>query len=134
MTSPMLDDFLAQSEAHARITLAVNETLGAWHGLNWLELRLLLGLQRAGWRGLALLETASLMGCSASAVLRLVLPLEKTGLIERRAARLLLRPAGDRLAREAAASAAHALQRMRLAPAVLPAPEAAAPQAQEALP
>lgn len=111
MTTPDIELCVSLTRAQARMALAVDDTLGAWHGLAWRELMVLHTLQRAPDATLPLSQAAARLGLAPSALLRMILPMEKTGWIERRGTQLVLRPAGDRLAREAVASADLAAQR-----------------------
>lgn len=111
MSTPDIELCVALTRAQARLARAVDETLGAWHGLAWRDLMVLLTLQRAPQVTLPLSQAATRLGLASSALLRMVLPMEKSGWVERRGTHVVLRPAGDRLAREAMASADLAAQR-----------------------
>lgn len=111
MTAPALELCLALAAAQARVALAVDEDLGAWHGLAWHDLVLLIDVQRTPDGARSLVQTAVRQGLAPAVLLRRLLPMEKTGWIERRGGQLALRPAGERLAREAAASAELAARR-----------------------
>lgn len=111
MTPAALDIGLALGAAQARLSLGVDEALGTLHGIALRDLALLLHLLRSpqGTASRGVLSTA--LGLSSSSRVRLCLPLEKTGLIERVPGRVSLRPAGARLAREARVTAADAAER-----------------------
>ncbi len=112
MTPTALDIGLALSAAQARLSFALDDALGTLHGIGLRELGLLVQLQRSP-QGAASLDALSVaLGLPPSSLLRLCLPLVKTGLIERAPRRLGLRPAGARLAAEAAATAEAAAQRL----------------------
>lgn len=103
---------LALTAAQARMAQVADEALGAWHGLAWGDLALMLALQRAPCGALSLAQAAAGQGVAPSALVRRLLPLEKVGWLERRGRHVALRPAGERLAREAAASAELAVRRV----------------------
>ncbi|MBK9362423.1 MAG: hypothetical protein IPM99_15430 [Rubrivivax sp.] len=111
MTPTALDIGLALGAAQARLSLEVDEALGMLHGIALRDLALLLQLLRSpqGTASRAALSTA--LGLSSASLVRLCLPLEKTGLIERVPGRVGLRPAGARVAREAMVTASDATDR-----------------------
>lgn len=74
------------SAAHARLQLALDEELGTHHGLSYADFVLLHRLAGAQDHRLSIGELAPELGLRASALLRQILPLEKTGLVERETA------------------------------------------------
>lgn len=101
MSAPALDLCLGISLAHARLQLALDDALGTWHGIGHAEFILLHALARAEG---GCLPTAPL-GVPLSAVVRRLIPLEKTGHIARAAGQVSLRPAGRAVLDEARATA-----------------------------
>ncbi len=97
---------------HAAIVFMLDDELGTYHGLSWADFVLLTVLDAAG--GAAPVKALARTLCMpASRLLRLLLPLEKTGLVERAAdgggkRRVTLRPQGRRLLNEARETAANA--------------------------
>ena len=105
MNHPLLQARLARHYAEAPLRLRLDEELGNWHGLSWSDFALLAALEEAA-SGLPAAGLAARLGLARSALLRQLLPLEKTGLVAREpdaagVRRIVLRPAGRRLAREA---------------------------------
>ncbi|MBK7263103.1 MAG: MarR family transcriptional regulator [Rubrivivax sp.] len=86
MNTDALDDWLALNTALARWNRQLDEALGNWHGLSFADLRLLDQLACGDDQAQRLGALAEALGQSSSATLRQVLPLEKTGLVERRPA------------------------------------------------
>jgi len=97
---------------HAAWVLVLDEALGTHHGLSWADFVLLTVLDAAGGAAPAT-ELARTLRMAASHLLLRLLPLEKTGLVERAAdgngkRRVTLRPQGRRLLHEARDTAADA--------------------------
>lgn len=110
--SSTLEQCLHISAAHARIQLALDEELGTFHGLSYIDFLLLHRLADAPQQQLAMVELAPHLGVRPSAVVRQILPLEKIGLLARepqadaRGRRLIrLRPAGRQVLAGATESA-----------------------------
>lgn len=120
--APAIDTCIALARVQARQALAIDDALGRWHGLSLRELDLLRGLADAPAQTLPMKALASRLGLTTSDLLRLALPLAKTGLVERAPGTLTLRPGGARLAREAMDNAEAAAARTL---AALPADERA---------
>lgn len=90
---------------HAAMVFMLDDELGTHHGLSWADFVLLTVLEAAGGAAPATALARSLCVPASRLLLRL-LPLEKTGLVERAAngdgkRRVRLRPQGRRLLREA---------------------------------
>ena len=117
MSPTALDVCLAVVDAQARLARVLDEPLGNWHGLDVHDLVLLMRLQRAPRGRLGLKPLAAQLSMPVSALLKQVLPLEKTGLVARESvpgeagSMLVLRPPGRQLAREAADTAEAAARR-----------------------
>lgn len=97
---------------HAAMVFILDDELGTHHGLSWADFVLLTVLDAAGGAAPANALARSLC-VPASRLLRRLLPLEKTGLVERAANGdgkrcVRLRPQGRRLLREARETAASA--------------------------
>ncbi len=97
--------------AHTALVFALDDALGTHHGLSWADFVLLTVLDAAGGAA-PLTELARSLHTPASHLLLRLLPLEKTGLVERAAdgqgqRRVTLRPQGRRLRHEARDTAAH---------------------------
>jgi DNA-binding MarR family transcriptional regulator len=97
---------------HAAMVFALDDALGTHHGLSWADFVLLSALEAAAGSAPAT-ELARTLRTPASHFLLRLLPLEKTGLVERIAGAggkrcVTLRPQGRRLLREARETAAHA--------------------------
>ena len=88
----------------ASLQQRLDERLGEWHGLNFGDYQLLQALDSEP-NGLSLLALASSLLQAPASTLRQLLPLEKTGLLERSAGLVRLRPAGRQLLAEARLSA-----------------------------
>lgn len=112
MNAPDLALCLTLSDAHARMSKAIEDTLSNWHGLALEDFKLLFGLERAPGGELALTQAAAAQMLSPAALTRKVLPLEKLGWLERSEGRLRLTPVGQRQIKEAAINANHAAQRV----------------------
>ena len=98
--------------AHAATVFWLNDELGTHHGLSWADFVLLTVLDAAGG-AVPATALARTMFMPASHLLLRLLPLEKTGLVERAAdadgkRRVMLRPQGRRLLHEARDTAANA--------------------------
>ena len=97
---------------HAALVFMLDDELGTHHGLSWADFVLLTVLDAAGGAAPATVLARTL--CTpASHLLLQLLPLEKTGLVERAADgdgkhRVTLRPQGRRLLHEARVTAADA--------------------------
>lgn len=97
---------------NAALVFMLDDELGAHHGLSWADFVLLTVLDAAG--GAAPAKALARTSCMpASHLLLRLLPLEKTGLVERAAdgngeRRIRLRPHGRRLLSEARDTAANA--------------------------
>lgn len=105
MNAQALDICLGASLAHARLQWVLDDALGTLHGIGYADFILLRTLAQAeGGR----LPTASLvapLGVPVSAVVRRLIPLEKTGHIVRQAGSVALRPAGHAVLGEASTTA-----------------------------
>ena len=96
---------------HAAMVFVFDDELGTRHGLSWADFVLLTLLDDAGGTAPAT-QLARTLCTPASRLLLRLLPLEKTGLVERAAdgdgkRRVTLRPQGRRLLREARDTAAN---------------------------
>jgi DNA-binding MarR family transcriptional regulator len=106
MNTDALDDCLQISLAHASLTLKLDEVLGTFHGLSLNDFILLRLLSQAEGGRLPLAGLMRPLGVRMSAVLRQLVPLEKTGYLQREPGRMVaLRPAGRAQVNEAAGSA-----------------------------
>lgn len=83
--------------AYATLTARLDKALGAHHGIGFADYRLLLELQRAEDGRLGREELARRLGLPVAGALRLLLPLEKIGLLTRAAGVAALTPAGAEL-------------------------------------
>ncbi|MDI3382617.1 MarR family winged helix-turn-helix transcriptional regulator [Xenophilus aerolatus] len=92
---------LALARSHARQQQRLDEHLGMWHGIGQMDFLLLDALSRSPHGRLATLALAKQLHCPPSALVRQLLPLEKTGLLAREAGAVQLRPAGRQLHAEA---------------------------------
>lgn len=95
---------------HAALVFMLDDELGTHHGLSWADFVLLTVLDAAGGAATAKALARTLCMPASHLLLRL-LPLEKTGLVERAAdaegkRRVMLRPQGRRRLREARDTAA----------------------------
>ena len=100
---------------HAGTVFVLDNELGTHHGLSWADFVLLTVLAAVGGAAPAT-ELARTLRTPASHLLLRLLPLEKTGLVERAAdgdgkRRVVLRPQGRQLLREARDTAANACAR-----------------------
>lgn len=105
MSHPLLRARLDRHFAEAALRLRLDEELGTWHGLAWPDFVLLAALDE-GPAAVPAAALATRLGLAPSALLRQMLPLEKTGLVAREAGPggtrcIVLRPAGRSLVREA---------------------------------
>jgi DNA-binding MarR family transcriptional regulator len=126
-----LDACLAWSDAHARLTSRLDEELGNWHGLSFADFRLLHRLANSGaTQARSLRHLSGTLGLTPSALLRQILPLEKTGLVARStrsaaggaataagptASEVSLRPAGRVVLQAATDTAAEVCNQSRVA-------------------
>lgn len=97
---------------HAALVFVLDDELGTHHGLSWADFVLLTVLDAAGGAASAT-ELAHILRTPASHLLLRLMPLEKTGLVERAAdrdgkRRVTLRSQGRRLLHEARETAANA--------------------------
>ncbi len=133
MTIDAIDFCLKVSQAHASLNLKLDDELGTLHGLSLNDFILLRHLARAEGGRMAVTDLVRPMGVQLSAVTRQLLPLEKTGHVQREPAlaggarSVVLRPAGRRLVGDAmvTADAICAEAVAALAPDALPAVNAA---------
>ena len=86
--------------AQASLQQWLDERLGEWHGLSFGDYQLLQALDSEP-NGLNLPALASSLLQAPASTLRQLLPLEKTGLLERSAGQVRLRSAGRQLLAEA---------------------------------
>lgn len=86
--------------AQAVLQQRLDERLGDWHGLNLADYQLLQALAQEA-EGLSLSALARVLQQKPAALLRQLLPMEKTGLLERTHGLVRLRPAGRQLQAEA---------------------------------
>ena len=89
--------------AQAALQQRLDERLGEWHGLSFGDYQLLQALDSQP-HGLSLSALASRLLQAPASTLRQLLPLEKTGLLERSVGQVRLRPAGRQLLAEAGLS------------------------------
>lgn len=112
MSASDLQQRLALHREHARATFVLDEELGTWHGIAWVDFVLLEVLGTMDDRA----PTAALadaMGVRAARLVLQVMPLEKLGLVRRTMREDGVRcietlPGGRRLRGEARETAAHA--------------------------
>ncbi|WP_119967107.1 AsnC family transcriptional regulator [Simplicispira lacusdiani] len=105
MSAPALDLCLDISLAHARLQLALDDALGTWHGIGHADFILLHTLAQAEGGRLRTAALVAPLGVPVSAVVRRLIPLEKTGHIARDAGHVSLRPAGLAVLAEARTTA-----------------------------
>lgn len=110
MNDETLDACIDRHLAHAAMVSVLDDALGTHHGLSWADFVLLTVLDAVGGAAPSK-ELAGRLHMQASQLLLRLLPLEKTGLVERMAdgdgkRRVRLRPSGQRLLREARGTAA----------------------------
>ncbi|PKO67428.1 MAG: MarR family transcriptional regulator [Betaproteobacteria bacterium HGW-Betaproteobacteria-16] len=111
MSKEALQACVDQHLEHAALVFMLDNELGTHHGLSWTDFVLLTVLDAAGGAAHAT-ELARTLHTPASHLLLRLLPLEKTGLVERAAdgdgkRRVTLRPQGRRLLYEARDTAAN---------------------------
>lgn len=107
MNTRALDFCMQVSLGHASLQLKLDDALGTWHGMGLDDFRLLRQLAQAPDGRLPLADLVRPLGLRPSAVMRQLVPLEKTGRIQREAGRqVLLRPAGRAQLAEATETAA----------------------------
>lgn len=111
MSEEALQACLDRHLKHAALVFALDEKLGTHHGLSWADFVLLTVLNAAGGAASAT-ELARSLRTPASHLLLRLLPLEKTGLVERATdgdgkRSVTLRPQGRRLLYEARDTAAN---------------------------
>lgn len=112
MSAEALQACVDRHLAHAALVFMLDDELGTHHGLSWADFVLLTTLDAAGGAAPAM-ELARTLCMPASHFLLRLLPLEKTGLVERAADGdgkrcVSLRPQGRRLLLEARDTAADA--------------------------
>ena len=119
MDHAQLSALLRLATAHAAATRMLDAKIGGHHGLSFAEVRLLRALAGAPAEGLRPTELAAALEISPSGATRAVLPLEKRGILSRRAdpadaraSRIGLTAAGRTLAAEASATAAEGATRL----------------------
>jgi DNA-binding MarR family transcriptional regulator len=103
---------LELARAHARMVRHLDGRLGALHGLSFGDFAILRHLGEAPEGGLRRVDLADLLGLTAAAVTRALIPLEKIGLVKRqidandaRVGLAALTKAGERLLKDATESA-----------------------------
>lgn len=107
MNTRALDFCMQVSLGHASLQLKLDDALGTWHGMGLDDFRLLRQLAQAPDGRLPLAELVRPLGLRPSAVMRQLVPMEKTGRIQREPGRqVLLRPAGRAQLAEATETAA----------------------------
>ena len=111
---------LEVAQAQARLRRKLDDELGTWHGVSFEDFVLLSALDQAQGGRLSVAGLARPLGIQPSSVLRVVLALEKTGLVQREtdsAGRrwVVLRKPGRQLLGEAAENA-EAICRKALVP------------------
>ncbi len=129
MNTDSVDFCLLISQAHASLNLKLDDELGTYHGLGLSDLMLLRTLSLAEGGRLPVADLMRPMGARRSAIMRQVMLLEKTGLVQREASardgtrEVVIRAAGVRVLNEALASAEQVCSSMMstLSPALLPA-------------
>jgi DNA-binding IclR family transcriptional regulator len=95
MNTQALDFCMQVSLGHASLQLKLDDALGTWHGMGLDDFMLLRQLAQAPGGRLPLADLVRPLGLRPSAVMRQLVPLEKTGRIQREPGRyVLLRPAG----------------------------------------
>ena len=115
MSEDALQACLDRHLRHAAVVFVLDDELGTHHGLSWADFVLLSVLDAAGGAA-SVRELARSLGTPASQLLMRLLPLAKTGLVERTTGsdgtrRISLRPPGLCLLKEARDTAAHACVR-----------------------
>ena len=115
MSKEALQAFMDRHLAHAAMVYRLDDELGTQHGLSWADFVLLTALDAAAVATPAK-ELARTLCMPASRLLLQLLPLEKTGLVERASdpngkRGVKLRPQGRRLLHEARDTAENACAR-----------------------
>ncbi|MDY0107765.1 MAG: AsnC family transcriptional regulator [Giesbergeria sp.] len=105
MNAQALDLCLGVSLAHARLQLVLDDALGSLHGIGYADLVVLHALSQADGGRLPTAALAGPLGVPLSAVVRRIIPLEKTGHVARQPGFVALRPAGCAVLGEASATA-----------------------------
>lgn len=105
MSAQALNLCLDISQAHARLQWVLDDALGTWHGIGHADFIVLHALAQAEGGRLPTAALAAPLGVPLSAVVRRLIPLEKTGHIARAAGQVSLRPAGRAVLGEARATA-----------------------------
>ncbi|MCZ4315425.1 MarR family transcriptional regulator [Comamonadaceae bacterium G21597-S1] len=85
-TTTSFSQCLHISALHARIQYALDDELGTYHGLSYADYLLLRALEQSGDTPMAMADLVPCLGVPLSAVVRQILPLEKTGLVQRQGA------------------------------------------------
>lgn len=102
------------SLAHASLNLKLDDELGTHHGLSWADFIALRQISQATGGCLPVADLVRTLGLRPSAVMRMLLPLEKTGLVQRESSAangkrcVAIRPAGERVLHEALLTAQEA--------------------------
>jgi predicted transcriptional regulator len=100
---------LQRSGEHARIQLLLDDVLGTHHGFSWSDFRLLQALAQGEGGRLPIAALVAVLGVQQSGVIRQLIPLEKTGQLQRETVGgvrcVTLRPAGKAQLGEAALTA-----------------------------
>jgi DNA-binding MarR family transcriptional regulator len=114
-----LDAVVALVRADAELRRRLDSQLSGVHGLSLNDLVILTGLHEAPAGRLRRIDLAARLGVTASAVTRLLVPLEKVGLVHResdprdaRSAMATLTPAGTERARDAEVTATAIAQQL----------------------
>ena len=115
MSEEALQAALRRHLEHAAWVSVLDEELGTHHGLSWADFVLLTALEAAGGAAPTTALARTLCTAASQLVLRL-LPLEKTGMVERVVGndgkrRVTLRPQGRQRLNEARSTAANACGR-----------------------
>ncbi|MEO7851373.1 MAG: MarR family transcriptional regulator [Rubrivivax sp.] len=111
MKTDSIDWCLRISLAHASLSLKLDDELGTFHGLSLADFIVLRQLSQAPDGHLPMADLVRPLGLRPSAVMRMLLPLEKTGLVQRESSAgsssrgVAIRPAGKRVLQEALVTA-----------------------------
>ena len=105
MSTSALDLCMTLGRAQAALRLKLDDELGTLHGVAWDVFGLLEMIDASGG-SIAMRELPRRVGLSPSGVVRMLLPLEKVGLLAREPGpagewQVVLRPSGRRVLREA---------------------------------
>ena len=84
-SSPGLAFCLSLIRAYAALSRRFDGRLGSWHGISFADFAILLQLRQAPDARLRRVDLAEQLGLTASAVTRALIPLEKIGLVLRKA-------------------------------------------------